>query len=130
MAIDSEQMNYSPETLRDIALRLLDDRLGKDLVALDVREISGFTDYMIIVTGTSARHVKTLAQHLIEETKALGVDRLGVEGMESLDWVLIDLLDVVVHVMRDEARKYYDLERMWAEPPTETEDPSDGISHL
>ena len=129
MTHDSEQLDFSPETLRDLALRLLDDRLGKDLVALDVRGISGFTDYMIVVTGTSARHVKTLAQHLIEETKALGVDRLGVEGMESLDWVLIDLLDVVVHVMRDEARRYYDLERMWAKLPAETEEPPDGMSH-
>lgn len=128
MNSDSEQLNHSPESLRDLTLRLLDDRLGKDLVALDVRGISGFTDYMILVTGTSARHVKTLAQHLMEETKALGIDRIGVEGMESLDWVLIDLLDVVVHVMRDEARKYYDLERMWAQAAIETEGGPEGVS--
>ena len=86
-----------------------------NLVALDVRKSSGFTDYMVIVTGTSARHVKTLASHVMEETKARGVERLGVEGLDSLDWVLIDLADVVVHVMREPARKYYDLERMWGD---------------
>lgn len=125
-----QQTSYTPEALRDIVLRLLDDRRGENLVALDVRGSSSFTDYMIMVTGTSNRHVKTLAQHLIEETKALGIERLGVEGTESLDWVLIDLVDVVVHVMRDAARKYYDLERMWADPPSETQDPPDGVSSL
>ncbi len=128
MISDKQETSYTPEALRDIVLRLLDDRLGENLVALDVRESASFTDYMIIATGTSNRHVKTLAQHLIEETKALGIERLGVEGIESLDWVLIDLVDVVVHVMRDAARKYYDLERMWAEPPGESQDPSDGVS--
>lgn len=130
MTNHGEESGYSPEALRDLTLRLLDDRLGKDMVALDVRGISSFTDYMIIVTGTSTRHIKTLAQHLIEETKALGVERLGVEGMESLDWVLIDLVDVVVHLMRDDARKYYDLERMWGEPGTLTHLPPDGMSNL
>lgn len=128
MRKDREQTDYSPEALCDITLRLLDDRLGKDLVALDVRGISSFADYMIIVTGTSSRHVKTLAEHLIEETKAMGIDRLGVEGMESLDWVLIDLVDLVVHVMRDEVRRYYDLERLWSQPPAESQDPHEGVS--
>ena len=119
---------YTPEALRDLVLRLLDDRLGENLVAIDVRETSSFTDYMIIVTGTSNRHVKTLAQHLIEETKAKGIDRLGVEGLESLEWVLIDLIDVVVHVMRNATRKYYDLERMWSEPLGESDDPPEQSS--
>lgn len=119
---------HTPESLRDLVLHLLDDRSGEDLVAIDVRGISSFTDYMVIVTGTSNRHVKTLAQHLVEETKARGIERLGVEGMESLEWVLIDLVDVVVHVMRRAARDYYELERMWSEPPGEPEDSSKQIS--
>ena len=74
--MNSSAAVYTPEALRDLALRILDDRRGENLVAIDVRETSSFTDYMIIVTGTSNRHVKTLAQHLIEETKAKGIDRL------------------------------------------------------
>ncbi len=117
---------HTPEALRDLVLTLLDDRSGMNLVALDVREASGFTDYMIVVTGTSPRHVKTLASHVMEETKACGFERIGVEGLESLDWVLIDLADVVVHVMRESTRQYYDLERMWAEIDAASVDAPEG----
>ena len=117
---------HAPEALRDIVLTLLDDRSGMNLVALDVRETSGFTDYMVIVTGTSPRHVKALASQVLEETKALGVERIGVEGLESLDWVLIDLADVVVHIMRESTRSYYDLERMWGEAAAFTVDVPEG----
>ncbi|MCY4198392.1 MAG: ribosome silencing factor [Gammaproteobacteria bacterium] len=120
------ERQHTPEALRDFVVTLLDDRSGMNLLALDVREASGFTDYMIIVTGTSPRHVKTLANHVMEETKARGFERLGVEGLESLDWVLIDLADVVVHVMRESTRKYYDLERMWTEVDAVSIDVPDG----
>ncbi len=122
MTTDEPTGQHSPEELRDLVLRLLDDRQGTHLVAIDVRNAASFTDYMIIATGNSNRHVKTLAQHLIEETRGLGIERLGVEGLESLDWVLIDLADVVVHVMRDATRKYYDLERMWTPASEHGED--------
>lgn len=124
----STSFAYTPESLRDLVLHLLDDRSGEDVVAIDVRGISSFTDYMVIVTGNSNRHVKTLAQHLVEETKARGIERLGIEGMESLEWVLIDLVDVVVHVMRRAAREYYELERMWSEPASDSTQTSERTS--
>jgi len=124
--VEHLERQHTPEALRDLVLTLLDDRSGMNLVALDVREASSFTDYMIIVTGTSPRHVKTLANHVMEETKAQGFERLGVEGLESLDWVLIDLADVVVHVMLESTRKYYDLERMWAEVDSTSADMPEG----
>ena len=77
------------------------------------------TEYMVIATGTSSRHVKAIVDSVLEAAKANGVNVLGTEGRNRGDWVLIDLADVVVHVMRPEARDFYDLERLWesAEAP-------------
>jgi ribosome-associated protein len=73
------------------------------------------TDYMVMVTGTSNRHVKALVDTANESAKAIGVQPLGIEGRESYDWVLVDLADVIVHVMNEEARGFYELERLWSD---------------
>ena len=73
------------------------------------------SDYMVLVTGTSNRHVKALADTANESSKALGMQPLGIEGRESYDWVLVDLADVIVHVMNEEARNFYELERLWSD---------------
>ena len=91
----------------------LTDMKGKDIVQLDVRGLSNVTDYMVIATGTSNRHVKSLADEVSFKAKQNGVLPLGIEGEMSGDWVLSDLGDVVVHVMQAEAREFYDLERLW-----------------
>ena len=101
------------EVLRDLIVSVLDDRKGEDITTLDVRKLTDITDYMIIVSGTSRRHVKSLVDYVIECAKAAGASPLGVEGRETHDWVLLDLGDVVVHVMQAEARAFYDLERLW-----------------
>jgi ribosome-associated protein len=101
------------EDLLKLITSALEDMKGKDIVLLDVRGLSNVTDYMVIATGTSNRHVKSLADEVSFQAKQSGVAPLGIEGEMSGDWVLSDLGDVVVHVMQAEARDFYDLERLW-----------------
>ncbi len=101
------------EDLLTVISSALTDMKGKDIVQLDVRGLSNVTDCMVIATGTSNRHVKSLADEVSFKAKQNGVLPLGIEGEMSGDWVLSDLGDVVVHVMQAEAREFYDLERLW-----------------
>ena len=87
----------------------LDDKKGRDIIALDVRGYSPITDYLIICTGTSDRQIRAMAEHVIE---VIG-HPLGKEGLEEGRWVLLDYVDAVVHIFQDELRRYYDLEGMW-----------------
>ena len=95
----------TPANLRDLVVTALDDGKGQDILALDVSEASSITDFMVLVSGTSSRHVKSLVDHVVRHAKARGRSPLGVEGGRDLDWVLVDLGDVLVHVMQDEARR-------------------------
>ncbi len=104
------------ENLKQTVVNALDDMKGKDIVVLDVRGISGVTDYMVVCSGTSSRHVKSLADNVWVEAKKQGYSPLGMEGERAGDWVLVDFADVVVHVMSPEARQFYDLERLWSVP--------------
>jgi ribosome-associated protein len=104
------------EDLKTLACDALDDLKGKEIVALDVRGLTSVTDWMVFCTGTSNRHVKSLADNVEEEAKKQGVRAIGVEGKQMSDWVLVDFGDVVVHVMAPEARAFYDLERLWTTP--------------
>jgi len=93
----------------------LEDAKGVDIVALDVRQLTDITDAMLIVTGGSERHIKTLAERVLERMRAAGWRPLGVEGLDGgdCDWVLADFVDVVVHIMRAPTREKYDLEGLW-----------------
>ncbi|WP_432471854.1 ribosome silencing factor [Amphritea sp. HPY] len=91
----------------------LDDLKAKEIVVLDVSGKSTVTDRMIIASGTSKRHVMSLGQHVHEEVKHNGILPLGIEGQDTGEWVLVDLGDVVVHIMMPDARSFYDLERLW-----------------
>jgi ribosome-associated protein len=88
---------------------------GQDIRVLDVRLSAGFTDYMVIASGTSSRHVQTLADKVIEALRRCGRRPLGVEGEAHGDWVLIDFGEVVTHVMRPQTRDFYGLEKLWGE---------------
>jgi ribosome-associated protein len=103
------------ETMREEILRALQDAKGQDIKVLDVRGVTDFTDYMVIVTGTSSRHAQTLADRLREHMRACGVRPVGTEGEKTGDWVLIDFGDVVVHVMRAQVRDFYNLEKLWSD---------------
>ena len=113
-----------PEALRDEVVHALEDRKGKDITVLDVTGASDVTDYMVVVSGTSNRHVKALVDQVVDAAKDAGNPPLGVEGRESYQWVLLDLGDVLVHVMQADARTFYDLERLWQELPGDADTPT------
>ena len=94
---------------------------GQEIRVLDVAKLTSITDHMILVSGTSNRHVKALVDSVVEAAKAAGEPPLGVEGRETYEWVLLDVGDVLVHVMQKEAREFYDLERLWTELPADSE---------
>ena len=91
------------------------EKKGDDLQILDLRELCSFTDFFIIATGTSARHLRTLSEAAVEACAKLGEKALGLEGQESARWILVDLGDVIVHLFREEAREFFGLERLWGE---------------
>ncbi len=97
----------------DTVVASLEDAKGLGIKVLDVRKLTDITDYMIIATGTSDRHVKTIAERVLEFMLEKQWTPFGMEGEESKDWVLVDFIDVVVHIMRDKSRKHYDLESLW-----------------
>ena len=101
------------EALNDLVVATLDDTKGIDIMSLDVRALTEMTDYMVIATGRSDRQVKALAQKVVEAAKHRGVQPLGVEGMDRGEWVLVDLCDVIVHVMQRDTRETYQLEKLW-----------------
>lgn len=101
------------EKLTELVFEALDDLKAVDVRLLDVREKTNVTDVMVIATGTSARHVKSLANNVIVEAKKNGETPIGIEGDDIGEWVLVDLGDVVVHVLQAEIRDFYQLEKLW-----------------
>ena len=114
----------------DDLIKTVEDALAelkaKDVVRIDVRELTGVTDYMIIASGGSNRQVGALADNVIEKVKEVGLRPLGIEGKESGEWVLVDLGDIVVHIMQPATRQFYDLEKLWqsAESRREQQQPT------
>ena len=101
------------EELKELVIDALDDMKGNDIQCLDVRKQTDIADYMVVVSGTSSRHVSALVDNVVVEAKKQGIVPIGVEGREDGEWILIDLSDVLVHVMVPKARDFYDLERLW-----------------
>ena len=106
-----------PEPLKSLVLEALDDLKAVNPVEMDVAELTDVMDYLVIASGTSNRHVKSLADNVVMEAKRAGVRPLGVEGEQAAEWVLVDFGSVVVHVMLPATRDFYDLERLWEAPP-------------
>ena len=101
------------EEVAKLAIAALEDVKAQDIVSINVREKTSVTDFMVIASGSSSRHVKSLVDNVLEKVKEQGVRPLGSEGMDTGEWALLDLGDVVVHVMLPTARQFYDLERLW-----------------
>src|SRR5574340_614884 len=106
-----------PDALRNLVTTALQDMKGVDIRALDVRGLTALTDFMVIASGTSDRHVKSLARNVQDAARRAGVKPMGVEGEQEGEWVLVDLRDVVVHVMRPQVRDFYNLEKLWSVAP-------------
>ena len=101
------------DELKQLVVQAIEDVKGLDIACLDVAGQTSVTDHMIIACGTSNRHVKSLADSVVDRCKKTGVRPLGVEGEDKSEWVLVDLGDVVVHLMMPATRQFYDLERLW-----------------
>ena len=110
--------NLKEETLARFCAEQALEKLGADVVALNVRDISSIADYFIIVTATSVPHLKALVGHLEETVREKFQRRpLAVDGEPASEWVLIDFGSVLIHIMGEEARNRYELERLWSDAP-------------
>ncbi len=101
------------ERVQGIVSEALDEMKAEEPVPLDVRGRTPITDLMVVATGTSRRHVQSIAEHVREQAKAAGIQPAGIEGASEGDWVLVDLGPAVVHVMLAEVRDFYRLENIW-----------------
>ena len=98
---------------KNMIVEALEDHKALDIKVLDITEISTFADYMIVASGTSSTHIKSIAGNAKRDLSRKGLNTIGEEGEDSSEWVLIDFGDIVVHVMRQEVREFYDLEQLW-----------------
>jgi len=101
------------DQLRELVLTALEDFKAVDIQTIDVSEQNPLTELFVIASGSSSRHLKSMAENLIIKAKAAGCPPLGVEGQRQSDWVLVDLNDVIVHLMLPQARAFYNLEKLW-----------------
>jgi len=101
--------------LKNIILNTLDSNKALDIISIDLKNKSSIADYMIIASGTSSRHIQALSEQVLEKLKVNGVKNSKIEGRESLDWKLIDGIDLIVHIFNPDKRKFYELEKIWSE---------------
>ena len=102
------------EDVKALVIEALEDLKAKDIVCMDVADKTDITDYMVVVSGTSNRHVKSLASNVVSEAKKVGLMPIGVEGLDQGEWVLIDLNAVVIHLFQPQVRDFYDIESLWS----------------
>jgi ribosome-associated protein len=101
--------------LKSIILATLDSNKALDIISIDLKNKSSMADYMIIASGTSSRHIQALSEQVLEKLKTNGVKNSKIEGKESLDWKLVDGIDLIVHIFNPEKRQFYELEKIWSE---------------
>ncbi len=116
----SSPASLQSEAIKKVALQALEELKAENIQVIDVRIQASFTDYMIFASGKSSRHVKSIAGEVIDAAKLAKMPPLGVEGEDVGEWVLVDLGDVVVHVMLPDTRLFYDLEKLWGEELVDT----------
>ena len=101
--------------LKKIIIQTLDINKALDIVSIDLKHKSSMADYMIIASGTSSRHIQSLSEQVLDKLKDNGIKDCKIEGKDSNEWKLVDGIDLVIHIFHPEKRKFYELEKMWAE---------------
>ncbi|MBD2802066.1 ribosome silencing factor [Xenorhabdus sp. M] len=100
--------------LQQFVIDKLEDSKAQDIVSINVRGKSSITDCMVICTGTSSRHLMSVADNLIDDCREVGIIPLGVEGQGISDWIVVDLGEIMIHVMQEDSRRMYELEKLWS----------------
>lgn len=104
----------TPDQIRQLAVDALEEMKAVNLTVLDVSRLTTITDYMIVASGTSDRHIRSLVNSVIDKAAEHGLRPIGVEGEQQAQWALVDLGDIVVHVMLPDVREFYQLEKLWS----------------
>jgi len=104
------------DNLLQVVTTALDDVKAQQVKVLNIQALTSMADYMVIASGTSSTQVRALAQHVSEKAKAAGCTTVRVEGERDGDWLLVDLGDIIVHIMQPAMREFYDLEKLWQDP--------------
>ena len=114
------------QALKDIVINALEEIKATNINSIDVRELTGMMDTMVVATGNSNRQVKSLATSLVVDAKKAGFELIGVEGDDTSEWILVDFGDVIVHIMLPATREFYDLERLWTLRPGDLSEDGSG----
>ena len=101
--------------LKKIIIKTLDSNKALDIVSIDLKDKSSIADYMIVASGTSSRHIQSLSEQVLEKFTTNGLKNCKIEGKDSVEWKLVDGIDIVVHIFNPEKRKFYELEKIWSE---------------
>jgi len=108
------------QTIKNLVIQAVQDAKGNDVIAIEVAHLTQVTDYMIIVSGTSNRHIQTIAEKAMKVTEEAGFEKIGIEGLGKSEWVVVDFADVILHIMSPAAREHYNIEGLWdINPETE-----------
>ena len=110
-------MTQPIEQAKKNALEALEEMKAKDIICLDVKPLTSMADFMIVASGTSKRHISAVAENVYNSAKKAGI-KASMEGEPGSDWVLVDMFDVIVHIMTPDSRQFYDLEKLWTITPT------------
>jgi ribosome-associated protein len=116
VSMPSPEDSKESRDLANLILDVLDEHSAQEIIEIDIRGKSSISDYMIVASGRSNRHVGALSDYLIKSLKNTGKKNIGIEGLKSCDWVLIDVGDVIVHLFRPEVRAFYNIEKIWSMP--------------
>tara|TARA_Y100001958_G_C21189949_1_gene518283 strand:- start:1116 stop:1466 length:351 start_codon:yes stop_codon:yes gene_type:complete len=101
--------------LKQTVIKTLDSNKAQDIISIDLKDKSSMADFMIIASGTSSRHIQSLSEQVLEKLKDNGIKNSKIEGKNSLEWKLVDGVDLIIHIFHPEKRKFYEIEKMWSE---------------
>jgi ribosome-associated protein len=118
------------KSLKEIVINALEEIKAIDITLIDVRELTGIMDTMVVASGNSNRQVKALANAVVMDAKAAGYSLLGIEGENTAEWILVDFGEIIIHIMLPATRAFYDLERLWSVRPNDPVPESQEVSSL